>query len=320
MKLQTQVPLVKAKYQINYGSQLVLLGSCFAENIGDKLSYFKFQSLQNPFGILFHPLAIENLVSRSLQEKPYQEEEIFYWNERWQCFDAHSDLSSIVPEELLVRLNKGSVATKKQLEKASHILITLGTAWVYEAVKKGKVVANCHKVPQKEFVKKLLPVATIIKSLESIVKQVRAINKDVQFIFTVSPVRHLKDGYIQNQQSKAHLLTAIHQVIDSPTFGASLEEGYFPSYEIMMDELRDYRFYADDLVHPNSLAINYIWEKFSEVWISEEVRNVMKEVATIQKGMAHRPFHPESLQHQTFMSSNQKKIEYLQKSYPFMKF
>ena len=314
MKLQTQVPINKSENQIDYNSQLFLLGSCFVENIGQKLTYFKFQSLQNPFGILFHPLALENLISRALENKEYQEEAIFYLNERWQCFDAHSDLSATSKEELLRNLNKGLRATQSQLEKASHVIITLGTAWVYEALESNRVVANCHKVPQKEFVKKLLPVAVILRSLENIVKHVQAVNKNVQFVFTVSPVRHLKDGFVENQQSKAHVISAIHQLVKQGN------ASYFPSYEIMMDELRDYRFYAEDMVHPNNLAIEYIWEKFKAVYISEESYSTMKEVDIIQKGLSHRPFNPDSDQHKKFLNNNERKIEYLQKSYPYMKF
>tara|TARA_R110002050_G_scaffold204522_4_gene340225 strand:+ start:160605 stop:161549 length:945 start_codon:yes stop_codon:yes gene_type:complete len=314
LKLQTQVPINKSENQIDYNSQLFLLGSCFVENIGQKLTYFKFQSLQNPFGILFHPLALENLISRALENKEYQEEAIFYLNERWQCFDAHSDLSATSKEELLRNLNKGLRATQSQLEKASHVIITLGTAWVYEALESNRVVANCHKVPQKEFVKKLLPVAVILRSLENIVKHVQAVNKNVQFVFTVSPVRHLKDGFVENQQSKAHVISAIHQLVKQGN------ASYFPSYEIMMDELRDYRFYAEDMVHPNNLAIEYIWEKFKAVYISEESYSTMKEVDIIQKGLSHRPFNPDSDQHKKFLNNNERKIEYLQKSYPYMKF
>lgn len=314
MKLQTQVPINKSENQIDYNSQLFLLGSCFVENIGHKLSYFKFQSLQNPFGILFHPLALENLISRALENREYQEEAIFYMNERWQCFDAHSDLSATSKEELLRNLNEGLKVTKNHLEKASHIIITLGTAWIYETLENNKVVANCHKVPQKEFVKKLLPIGDILISLENIIEYVQAVNKNVQFVFTVSPVRHLKDGFVENQQSKAHLITAIHQLLKK---GNAM---YFPSYEIMMDELRDYRFYAKDMVHPNNLAIEYIWKKFKAVYISEESYSTMKEVDIIQKGLSHRPFNPDSDQHKKFLNNNQRKIEYLQKSYPYMKF
>ena len=234
MKLQTQVPLKKAENQIDYNSQLVVLGSCFANNIGEKLAYYKFQVLQNPFGILFHPLAIENLISRAIHQKQYTGEEVFFLNERWQCYDAHSDLSSVTKEDLFHSLNSGVLETKLYLTTASHIFITLGTAWAYQLKESGKEVANCHKVPQLAFKKQLLSIDKIVGSLEAIVRQIQTINTKAKIVFTVSPVRHLKDGFIENQQSKAHLISAVHQIIKKAN------ALYFPSYELMMDELRDY--------------------------------------------------------------------------------
>jgi lysophospholipase L1-like esterase len=314
MKLQTEIPLTKAINQIDYSRQLLLLGSCFVENIGDKLSYFKFQSVQNPFGILFNIKAIESLVARAIDNKKYTENDIFYLNERWQCYDAHSDLSANTKEELLDNLNNGLAVTFKQLNTATHVIITLGTGWVYRLKKNNQVVANCHKVPQKEFTKELLSVNTIQESLKRIIKLIKSINSNVQFVFTVSPVRHLKDGFIENQQSKAHLLTAIHHVVKQDSIS------YFPSYEIMMDELRDYRFYADDMVHPNSIAVNYIWEKFKKVWINPLVLDAINEVVIIQKGLSHRSFNSESEQHQKFLKKLADKITRIQEVYPFMKF
>ena len=314
MKLQTQVPLKKAENQIDYRSQLIVLGSCFANNIGDKLAYYKFQTLQNPFGILFHPMAIENLFSRAIQQKEYTGEEVFFLNERWQCYDAHSDLSSVTKEELLGRLNSGLLQTKLYITKATHIFITLGTAWAYQLKESGKEVANCHKVPQIAFQKQLLSIEKISQSLEVIIHQIRAVNAKAKIVFTVSPVRHLKDGFVENQQSKAHLISAVHHIIKAGN------ASYFPSYELMMDELRDYRFYANDLVHPNDLAINYIWEKFKAVWISETSYRTMDEVATIQKGLDHRPFNLESEKHQKFLRHLKERIILLQEQFPFMKF
>lgn len=314
MKLQTQVPLNKATNQIDYSSQLVVLGSCFANNIGDKLAYYKFRALQNPFGILFHPLAIENLISRAIQQKQYTEEEVFFLNERWQCYDAHSDLSSVRKEELLGSLNSGLLETKLWIAKASHVFITLGTAWTYQLKESGKEVANCHKVPQMVFKKQLLSIDRIVQSLQDMLHLIQAVNTKVKIVLTVSPVRHLKDGFVENQQSKAHLISAVHQIIK--TGNAT----YFPSYELMMDELRDYRFYGNDLVHPNDLAVNYIWEKFKTVWISETSYKTMDEVAAIQKGLDHRPFSQESEKHKEFLKTLGNKITNLQKEYPFMKF
>lgn len=314
MKLQTVVPLDIAKKPITYDSHILSLGSCFAEHIGKKLQYFKYRSVLNPFGILFHPLAIENLISRAMAEKEYTKADIFFLNERWHCFDGHSLLSNASESTLLDSLNNGLQQTRQQIKGASHIFITLGTAWVYRNNTSGAVVANCHKVAQKQFTKELLPIDEVAASLKRIIKEVQSNNPEVQLVFTVSPVRHLKDGFVENQRSKAHLIAAIHKVLQSESIS------YFPSYEIMMDELRDYRFYAEDMVHPNELSIAYIWERFSLVWIAEEARPTMEKVADVQRGLQHRPFNFESDSHQKFVKALEVKIVYLQNEYPFMSF
>mgnify|MGYP000329902026 CR=1 FL=1 len=318
MILQTKIPLEKAGSAIDYQSKFFLLGSCFAENMGAKLDYFQFQAKLNPFGILFHPLAIENLVSRAVQEKPYRPEEVFEQNGRWLCFEAHSDLAANSRDSLLENLNSTLQETQKWLRSASHMMITLGTAWVYRNHSTQKIVANCHKVPQKEFGKELLTIDEIESSLERTLEYISEVNKEATVVFTVSPVRHLKDGFVENQWSKAHLISAVHGVLKTSNF--PLSTSYFPSYEIMMDELRDYRFYGKDLIHPNELAVDYIWERFKSVWISEEIYTVMEEVEGIQKGLQHRPFNPESEAHQKFRTSLEAKITYLKERYPFMHF
>jgi hypothetical protein len=316
MILQTKIALKKQLLnQINYDSKLLLLGSCFSENIGEKLSYYKFQSVVNPFGILFHPKAIENLITNAINQKEYTEDDIFYHNERWHCFNAHSSLSSTNKEELLNNLNKSNTSTFEQLRNSTHLVITLGTSWVYRFIETDTIVANCHKVPQKKFLKEILSTDEITESIEAIISLIKSVNKNVNILFTVSPVRHLKDGFIENQRSKSHLLSAIHNIIEPRE-----NTYYFPSYEIMMDELRDYRFYSEDMIHPNKTAINYIWEKFSDTWISEETQKTMNEVEVIQKGLAHRPFNPNSEAHLKFLDNVQQKKETLVKAFPFIKF
>ncbi|CAM1346080.1 GSCFA domain-containing protein [Tenacibaculum crassostreae] len=316
MIFQTQIPLSKQKHnQITYNSELLLLGSCFSENIGQKLSYYKFQSIQNPFGILFHPKAIELLITNSINKKEYSDTDVFFHNERWHSFEAHSQLSSPSKETLLNNLNNSITSTFKQLKNATHLIITLGTSWVYREIASDALVANCHKIPQKKFLKELLSIDEISESLEGINTLVKSINPTITIIHTVSPVRHLKDGFIENQQSKAHLLAAIHQVVEPRK-----NTHYFPSYEIMMDELRDYRFYSEDMIHPNKTAIDYIWKKFREVWFSEDTLKTMEEVETIQKGLAHKPFNPNSEAHQLFLKKLQQKKETLIKAFPFMSF
>lgn len=325
MKLTTEILLQKSKPQIDYNSNILLLGSCFSENIGEKIQYYKFKSLVNPFGILFHPLAIEGLIERAVNNKAFIENDMFYLNERWQCFQAHSKLSDSSKETLLNNLNSALQHTIKQLQRSTHIIITLGTAWVYHYIKSNHVVANCHKVPQKEFQKKLLTISEIEASLNRIIEHIQSVNPKATIIFTVSPVRHIKDGMVENQRSKAHLLSALHnhterRLLSGVEVSRSGAEAYFPSYEIQMDELRDYRFYAEDLIHPNTTAINYIWEKFKQVWISEDISPVMNEVETIQKGLAHKPFDLNSDAHQKFLNRLRLNIERLQKNYPNITF
>jgi hypothetical protein len=318
MKLQTIVPLQYEKERIDYQSSLLLLGSCFIENIGRKLNYYQFQTLQNPFGILFHPIAIENLMIRAIEEKAYADADVFYYNERWHCFDAHSDLSDPSKKNLLSNLNSALINTRKQLGKSTHIIITLGTAWVYKDVKTQKRVANCHKLPQKQFKKELLTESEIEECLNRIILKISTVNESASVIFTISPVRHLKDGFVENQRSKANLICAIGKIVELASSNKNLS--YFPAFEIMLDELRDYRFYAGDMVHPNNLAIDYIWKKFKTVWISEKAEPVMKVVQEIQKGLAHRPFNKKAEQHQLFLKSLEEKISHLKNDYPFMNF
>jgi lysophospholipase L1-like esterase len=316
MKLQTKIPLKRETQNLlDYKSNILLLGSCFSENIGEKLSYYKFQSHQNPFGILFHPIAIENLITRAINNIRYTEKEVTFNNERWHCLDAHSSLSSSNKKELLADLNSGLSATKEQLTAATHIIITLGTSWVYKHIKTGATVANCHKIPQKKFSKELLSVTDVSESLACSIALIKSVNKNTTVTLTVSPVRHLKDGFIENTRSKAQLIAGIHTAVH-PIKNIL----YFPSYEIVMDELRDYRFYEEDMVHPNKTAINYIWEKFVAAYFSEESQVTMQEVETIQKGIAHRPFHEESEQHAHFLMNLEDKKGNLLKKLPFIKF
>ncbi|WNH11235.1 GSCFA domain-containing protein [Thalassobellus suaedae] len=314
MNLQTKIPLEKQSNNlIDYNSNMLLLGSCFVENIGEKLDYFKIQNTQNPFGVLFHPKAIETLIEKAIKRERYSEDDLFFYNEQWHCFDAHSKLSHASKDNLLNGLNFILEATDKQIQKSSHIVITLGTSWVYRNSENNSIVANCHKVPQKQFKKELLSVDELSESLKNILSLIRSVNYNASVIFTVSPIRHLKDGFVENTQSKAHLVTAIHRVVNNRSF-------YFPSYEIMMDELRDYRFYSEDMIHPNQTAINYIWEKVKDVWVSTDTLQTMEDVDAIQKGLQHKAFNPQSEAHQKFLLNIKEKQIQLQKKHKHIMF
>ncbi len=312
MKFQTQIPMKPGNNLLDYNSGIVLLGSCFVEHMGEKLRYFKFRELQNPFGILFHPAAIANLTERIKTGQAYTEGDIFQHNGRWHCFDTHSDRSGNTPGEVVTGINKTIANASDYLRTATHVIITLGTAWGYRLNETGILVANCHKVPQSRFSKELASVTAIEEDIIRIRENLRAVNPGIHLIFTISPVRHLKDGFVENQRSKAHLITALHRVLE--------EDTYFPSYEIVMDELRDYRFYAEDMIHPGKTAIDYIWEKFTQNYISPEAVPVMKEVDAIRKGRSHRAFAPDSEQHLRFLDQLQRRIEALRKKVPHISF
>jgi len=321
MNFTTKIDIPQNSNPIDYKSKIVSLGSCFAENMGDKFQYFKFQSTINPFGIIFNPVSIEKIIDRVVNEVLFIEEDIFFHNERWHCFEIHSDLSHSNASELLTNLNQILVETKKQLQEATHIIVTYGTSWVYRNIESNEIVANCHKVSQKQFTKELLTITTIQESIENTTRLIQSINHNCNFIFTVSPVRHLKDGFVENQVSKSHLITAIFDILEeSAVVPPSGARGLFPSYEIMMDELRDYRFYAEDMLHPSQVAIDYIWERFKETTISETAYVTMDTVESIQKSVQHRPFNPNSDSHKKFVVNLQTKITTLVAEYSFMKF
>ena len=316
MNFTTKIPISKSNFPIDYASKIVSLGSCFAENMAEKFAFYKFQNTTNPFGIIFNPVSMERIVQRIVNKDLFIENDIFFHNERWHCFEVHSDVSYQDKDQFLKNLNTILEATHQQIIQSTHVIITYGTSWVYRLKTSAAVVANCHKVPQNQFDKEIVSVEAIEKSIRNTMDLIRKVSPNCHFIFTVSPVRHIKDGFVENQRSKAHLITALQSIMNSKLGMAN----YFPSYEIVMDELRDYRFYEKDMLHPNAIALDYIWERFCESAISEESFDIMNEVAVIQKGLAHRPFNPNSESHQQFLRNLQQKIEQLQHQLPFLTF
>ena len=318
MEFRTPISIPKSKHAIGYDSKIFSIGSCFAENMAKKLEFFKFQNNTNPFGIIFNPVSIENVIDRIVNQKLFTENDIFFYNERWHCFEVHSDVSHPDKDIFLGTLNKIVTDLHPLFTNFSHYYITYGTSWVYRNIPKGFIVANCHKVPQNQFVKEILSTEGIQKSIQKTIELIHSVNPKGMIVFTVSPVRHLKDGFVENQRSKAHLISAIHNLLENEDLRDNAE--YFPSYEIVMDELRDYRFYAEDMLHPNQIAIDYIWEKFKMSSISEASYLIMNEVESIQRGMAHRPFNEQSESHKQFKSKLLEKTLSLTEKYPFMRF
>lgn len=300
---------------MDYHSRVMLLGSCFAENMGVKFDYFKFQATTNPFGIIFNPVSIQQLVSRVVNQHFFTEEDIFFQHDSWHCFEVHSELSHCDATVFLARLNQILVAVYQEMMSMTHCIVTLGTSWVYRWNETQKIVANCHKMPQKNFEKVLLPVSVIQESLHQIVTMIQKVNSNANFVFTISPVRHLKDGFVENTLSKSHLITALHALM--PMMNRA---SYFPSYELMMDELRDYRFYDRDMLHLNSTAIDFIWDRFMTSFTTKETQVWMQEIDAIQKALLHRPFQPESDGYRKFRAKLEERIQRLRAKLPYVSF
>lgn len=319
MNFRTPISVPKSSNQIDYHSKVISVGSCFAVNMSEKFDYFKFRQYANPFGIIFNPVSIEKLLERTLSQRFFTASDLFYENELWNCFEIHSELSNPDKEDMLINLNGILVFLNDQLKEATHFILTIGTAWVYRYKDSGEYVANCYKVPQSQFSKELLSPEEIEQSLKNIYTFLKELNPEVNIILTVSPVRHIKDGFTENQRSKAHIITALHRFIETLPEFENKSISYFPAYEFMIDDLRDYRFYAEDMLHPNKTAIDYIWGKFTESHISGRVKPIMEELDSIQKGLAHKPFNPNTEQHGHFLKKLNERILVLQEKHPFLK-
>lgn len=315
MKFQTEVPLSPTNGNtIDFDAKIVLLGSCFSEHISEKLDFYKFQTLCNPFGILFHPQAILTFL-RNVSENKIDENTVFFADEQWKSFNAHSQLNNSSKTLFLDQLISQTEDCNSRFKTTSHFIITLGTAWSYRHINTKNYVANCHKLPSTQFEKVLFSIEEITNILHKIKDLIHTFNPKAELIFTLSPVRHLKDGYIENNRSKAHLISAIHKVVYS-----SDVLHYFPSFEIMMDELRDYRFYKSDMIHPSAQAIDFIWEKFMSVWIDSRLNDTLKIIKRIQNGLQHKPMNPNSEAHQIFLKSIDSEIDSLKREFPQLKF
>ena len=298
--------------KINHQQNLLLIGSCFTEQIGTKLASHKFSVLDNPNGILFNPVSITKSISSYIDNKQYSESDLFYQNECWNSWEHHSRFSHPDKNICLKGINESQSIAHDFFKKADWLLITLGSAFVYQ-LDNDTVVANCHKVPTDKFVKKLLSVKEVFTNLQKVFDKALTFNPAIKIILTISPVRHLRDGFIENNRSKATLIQAIHELVDknSNCF-------YFPAYELIIDDLRDYRFFAEDMVHPNYAATNYVWEKFIATCIDEPSQQLMKEIAVIVAAKNHKPFNPTSQQHKKFLQTNLEKVKKLQTQFLYL--
>lgn len=303
--------------KIKHTDRLMLLGSCFTDHIGQKLSQHKWRVMQNPNGIVFNPVSICKALQSYLQFKPATEMDLFEHSGMWGSWEHHTRFSAIAPEEALNRINSEREAASAFLKGADWLILTLGSAFVYErkdaaATNYGNVVANCHKIPADKFFKRLLTVEEVVNMFAKVLGQLKQRYPDIFIIFTVSPVRHLREGFVENNRSKAVLINAVHELVnDNEIF-------YFPAYELVIDDLRDYRFFAEDLVHPNYAATQYVWEKFTTTCVEEDAREMMNELTPILSAANHKPFNPHSEQHKNFIETYLRKAQLLMEKYPYI--
>ena len=311
MKFRTDLEIQPTERKITHARPVFGIGSCFVESMGEKLKESKFQVITNPFGNLFHPLAIENALARILSLTKYTPDEIFKFGEVFFSWDHHTSFSQISLDATLNKINSELELANDFIQKADVFLLTFGTAWVYRIKEMGIFVANCHKVPNSNFDKYLLDDKQIQASLKNCFNLILDINPNAQIIATVSPVRHTKDGIVENSLSKSKLISNLYDVAQK---FETVE--YFPAYELMMDDLRDYRFYKKDLVHPSDMAVDYIWEKFSSTYFDSETNEKIKIAEKIGKAIAHRPLNSSTTSYKEFLYKTGKKIESVESLFP----
>ena len=298
MKFRTEVEIPQSNAKINIEDQIFSIGSCFATEITNLLKSGQIQTLNNPFGTVFNPFSINRALKKLHDAKLYAEDELVFYNDEFISLDHHSKFTSRFSHQTLEKINTNLEFGNQFLQNTNWVIITYGTSFIYEFLPKKKLVANCHKIPAKYFEKRLLTNLEIADSIyETVVNLTDICKENVQILFTVSPVRHTKDGMIENNLSKAKLISAIHEIL--PQFENC---HYLPVYELLMDDLRDYRFYKEDLIHPNKQAIQYIWEKFGKAYFSEETMNFVTENFKIAKALEHRPEDDKNPKYHEFLN------------------
>lgn len=304
MVFRTEVDISSIGKTIAMEDAVFSIGSCFATEIHNKLSNGQIQSCNNPFGILFNPFAVNTAIQRIYKGKDYSEIDLILANDLFMSLDHHSSFDSRFAHKILADINSQLQQANTFLQKSNWVIITYGSAYIYEFLPKNKIVANCHKIPQKFFEKRLLTDQELRESISDTINSLQDIcPDDVQILLTLSPVRHTKDGMQENNLSKSKLLTAMYDVINKNN-----NVHYLPIYEIMMDDLRDYRFYKEDMIHPNEQAVQYIWEKFGEEFFADETKIFINENEKIQMAIQHKSSDEESPKHQKFLQSLQEKI------------
>lgn len=322
MDFMAPINIAKLPQPIAYGNKILLIGSCFTEHIGNALAGYKFEVLQNPHGILFEPASVRHSLISYVENRKYTETDLFYLNELWNSWHHHSRFSGMDKEAVLQNINAAVEQAHHFLKDTDWVIITLGSAFSYilssnnlQNERHDLHVANCHRAPGQWFYKKLLGIEEIIAAMDNTYHRLRAFNPKVNILFTVSPVRHLRDGVIDNNRSKARLIEVVHHLVDK--FPGVY---YFPAYELVIDVLRDYRFYDVDMAHPNYPATEFVLEKFTEACIDGNSQLLMKEVKQIAIARKHKAFQPKTNAHQQFLKAHYEKAKALAAQYPFLDF
>ncbi|MFK7951344.1 MAG: GSCFA domain-containing protein [Ekhidna sp.] len=298
-KLNFDIP--QSEKKITLKDQIYLIGSCFSDEIGSLLKENKFSSLNNPFGTLYNPHSICKLIrNESSGNEIIDSQGVFY---HW---DSHGQVSGLDESEVISSFENALKQSDKALKEVNWLVITLGTGLVYRLKATNEIVANCHKIPSNQFSKELLTTNSIVDDFKKTIDYLKGINPELNILFTVSPVRHVKDGLVENNLSKSRLISAVHELVNNHS-----HLHYFPSYEIMMDELRDYRFYKKDMIHPSEEAVEYVWKKFSDTYFDQEALSFLSEWQKIKSALHHKPFQPHSDKHQQFLKNTLLQLEKL---------
>ena len=314
-KFRTEVKVAPSSNKIGHKSGLMMIGSCFTENIGARLSEYKFDVDINPFGIVYNPMSVNQNLEAVISGKKYVATDLYNYQDTWISFDHHSRFSFHEPEICLKEINRRIEYSHKRISSINFLIITFGTAWIYRIAESGRLVSNCHKLPASFFSRQLIKSEDIIPIYKNLISDLIKINPGIRIIFTVSPIRHWKDGPVLNTLSKSILILSIHEILKS--FDCA---EYFPAYEIALDDLRDYRYYEEDMIHPNNQMIGYIWEKFNQAYFDDETLKVMKDIGKLISALKHKPFQPGTPKHVEFLNSQLEFIKIMRQKYPFLDF
>lgn len=309
----SEINLLSPDQRIRYSDRLLLVGSCFTEHIGGRLASLKFDVMQNPHGILFDPISVCDSLVSYVEDRRYVPQDLFFYQELWQSWAHHSRFSGTDRDQVLQAINASQAEAHHFLKSAQWLIITLGSSYSYRLAAQQQPVANCHRAPGQWFRKHLCSIDETVAALDTMMHRLFRFNPAIQIIFTISPVRHLRDGIVENSRSKARLIEAVHHLVDKFD-----RLHYFPAFELMVDVLRDYRFYDIDLAHPNYLGTEFVLDKFRESYIDPAACELMEQVQQILTARRHKAFHPDTQAHRKFLEQFAQKTRSLMESYPFL--